>query len=122
MPRRTRFGVDRDSISTPSSRTEPEVARFNPAIRRIVVDLPAAFAPIRATTSPAATLRSTARSTWFLPYCADMAASSSMMASPQIGLHNAGIGEHIVRAAGGDLAALLERDGLIGKLGEERHL
>ena len=44
------------------------------------------------------------------------------MASSQIGLHHAGIGQHIERTAGGDLAALLKCDGLIGKLGEKRHL
>jgi hypothetical protein len=63
MPRRTRLGVDKDSISMPSSLIDPEVARFNPAISRIVVDLPAAFAPISAATSPAATRRSTERKT-----------------------------------------------------------
>ena len=50
----------------PSSSTEPRVGSSSPERRRRSVDLPAPFGPVRASTSPAASSRSTP-STSFLP-------------------------------------------------------
>jgi hypothetical protein len=54
---RTIFSGVADVTSSPARRTEPAAAFSAPAMHISVEDLPAPLAPIRATSSPLATLR-----------------------------------------------------------------
>ena len=54
-------------MSPPSKRIEPCRGRLRPLIARSVVDLPAPFAPISVTISPAPTRSDTPLSAWIAP-------------------------------------------------------
>jgi hypothetical protein len=62
-PMRARSLGEAPVTSWPAIRTSPAVGRTSPAHTLTVVDLPAPFAPSRATTAPGGTVRSTPCST-----------------------------------------------------------
>ena len=54
-------------MSRPSNHTEPDVSGRSPEIARIVVVLPAPFAPSSVTSSPSCTTNETPCSAWIRP-------------------------------------------------------
>src|SRR5512139_210650 len=79
------------STGLPSSSTRPRLGLSMPETARIVVVLPAPFAPIRATTEPAFTSRETPTSTSLVPYPACRLSTVSTDSSfPSTGLGRRG--------------------------------
>ncbi len=67
MPPATIVCGDAEVMSRPSNRIVPWRGRLSPLIARSVVDLPAPFAPISVTISPAPTRREMPLSAWMAP-------------------------------------------------------
>jgi len=66
-PRRTRRSARSLVMSSPANLILPEATGRMPEIARMVVDLPAPFAPISATISPSSTVRLMPCSAWIRP-------------------------------------------------------
>src|SRR6266849_8867111 len=119
MPFRTRASGRACVTSSPARVMLPDVARIRPLRAPSSVDLPAPFAPTRATSSPCPTSRSMPKSTGPASKPAVRPRTSSSgsgfgpfrIALPQIGLDHALVAKHDLRLALGQHATRLEHDG-----------
>src|ERR1051325_4804035 len=93
---------------TPSMVIVPAVAGSRPEMTRKSVVLPAPFAPITATASPAFTVIDTPNRPWKAPSPAWTLESSSNGFAPEINLHHTLVVLRILRRAGEDHFAVVE--------------
>src|SRR4029078_5252697 len=115
--------------STPHMSTLPLVSIIW-QIARIVVVLPAPFAPSNTTTSASSTYRSTPRNTWMGPYPASRLATRSMVVivrpscrlRSQVGLDHALIVLDLTGRSLVDLAAEIQHDDAVGDPHHELHV
>src|SRR3954447_23649262 len=109
MPRTTRRSARNLVMSCPANRIRPaEIGRM-PEMARMVVDLPAPFAPIRATISPSSTVSEMPCSAWIRPYRRLTSSSSSnIVRYPQVGRDHLRVVPHLGGQPLGDLLAELQ--------------
>src|SRR6266511_2439926 len=123
MPRTTRRSARSFVMSSPAKRMRPDATGRMPEIARIVVDLPAPFAPIRATTSPSSTWRLMPCRARIRPYSRVMLSISS-----SIGRHPQVSGDHLRVVADlrgrtlGDLLAELQHDDTLRHTHDQPHV
>src|SRR5581483_5804175 len=140
------------SMGSPSSSTRPRRGRISPLIALSTVDLPAPFGPIRQTTSPASTVRSTPRRMSPAPYPATSPSTASsgggppgapvpalapavplstsslpdadspLMSLPQVGVEDGGVGAYRVGRPGGDAGAAIHHDHRVAQPHHQVHV
>src|SRR5512138_366418 len=121
-PRPTIAYGGRWSIPWPRNRIDPRLGRSIPEIVLIVVLLPAALAPTRATISPSSTATDIPWSTRTSPYATSMPLTSSKeVLLSQVGVHHPLVRRHLFRAALGDLLAVVEHEDPLGDGHDGRH-
>src|SRR3954462_8940902 len=90
---------------------------------RMVVVLPAPFAPISATISPSPTVRLMPCSAWMRPYSSvTFSSSSSIGRLPQVRGDDCLVVPHLVRRTFGDLPTELQHDDAIGHTHHQAHV
>src|SRR5881628_2414629 len=108
-------------ISRPSKTMRPALGRSRPEIARSVEDLPAPLAPIKQTSSPAATARSIPRSAVTAPYAAATPSIFSTTRS-EVGADDVGVRLHRSRCSLGDHRAVVEDDHGVAESHHDAHV
>src|SRR3954451_19170524 len=122
-PRTTRRSARNLVMSCPSNRIEPWATGRSPEIARIVVDLPAPFAPIRATISPSPTVRLMPCRAWMRPYSSvTLSSSSSIGGHSQVRGDDRRIVPHLGGCPLGDLLAELQHHDPVGHTHHQAHV
>src|SRR5947209_6644435 len=116
--RRTRVCVLSSSACLPLTSIEPAV-RIRPRIARMVVVLPAPFAPTRARQRPWPSVRVTSKRACVFPYQARSPWSSSTVADSEIGFLDAVVLQDQVWRAGCDQRPRVHRDGEATELSDD---
>src|ERR1700754_1835663 len=122
-PRITRRSARIFVMSVPSKTILPWATGRRPEMARIVVDLPAPFAPINATISPSPTVRLMPCKASIRPYASVMLSSSSSIGgNPQIRGDDLRVVPHLGRRPFGDLLAELEHHDPVGDAHDQAHV
>src|SRR3954447_14212370 len=122
-PRTTRRSARSRVMSFPSNRIVPRATGRRPEIARMVVVLPAPFAPISATISPSPTVRLMPCNAWIRPYSrVTFSSSSSIGRHSQVRRDDRRVVPHLVRCALGDLPTELQHDDAVGHPHHQAHV
>src|SRR5215470_3964036 len=121
MPDSRIVAGSRSWISRPSKRMRPALGRSRPEIARSVDDLPAPLAPIRQTSSPAATVSSIPRRARTAPYAAVTPSSFSMTES-EVRADHVGVRLYGHRRAFGDHRPVVEHDHGVAQSHHDSHI
>src|SRR5262245_24570029 len=123
IPSATRRSARILVMSRPSNRTAPAAIGRRPETARMVVVLPAPFAPTSATFSPSLTSRLMPCSAWMRPYSIVMLSiSSSIGRYPQIRVDDPRVLPHLGGQALRDLLAELENDDPVADAHDQTHV
>src|SRR5689334_4988786 len=124
IPRTTRRSARSREMSSPSKVIVPVDSGRMPEMTRIVVVLPAPFAPMRVTISPSSTVSEISESASMRPYCVEtpVSSSSAIVGNPQVGRDHGGVVADLGRLAVGDLLPELQHHDAVGHPHDEPHV
>src|SRR5215470_15393547 len=125
MPARARRSDDQRVMSAPSNITRPPRTGKSPITALSSVVLPTPLRPMRQSTSPAETRRSTPHSTCEPPYATSSRSTASigrLAAAPDVHLEHARVRLHLIHRPLTQHGALVEHGHLAGDLSHELHV
>src|SRR5574341_1730655 len=125
MPARARRSEVHDVMSAPSKTTRPRRAGRRPIAVLSSVVFPTPLRPMRQTSSPAPTSRSTLQSTCDSPYATSNPSMDSidrLAPAPEVDLQDARIVLHLLDRPLAEHRALMEHGDLAGDLAHELHV